>query len=167
MEPGYDPIVEWKKDSVIEEGRKFPPYRVFNQLEGDRARAHLIGCLGVSDSLDGLSTGDSNWMISNALYVQTTSCPQFELKQYTDDFDLIGMLGAAEIVSEYVLFLLPFEGAYDSVVEMLTADFITFFDDIWYPSDDIVILNLALSSLLLVTHFGKVGILSLKGPGSS
>ncbi len=40
------------------------------------------------------------------------------------------MLCAAEIVGESLLFLLLFEGAFDSVVEMRTADIIDFFDEI-------------------------------------
>jgi hypothetical protein len=150
----YDPIAAWKRSRVTEQGRAFPETRVLSASEGAVVRQSLL------DALD-LESDATNRALVDALYAKCRLLPQFQLLD-DDAVDVSRMLSEAEILSETVLVLLPLEGAFDSGVRIDRLDLIRFFDDIWYPStDDLVVIDEERRTLLFVDHHGRVGALRL------
>lgn len=150
---GNDPIVAWKKHAVTAQGRQFPETTVLSFAEGAAVRTWL------SDST-GLLQDASNRDILDALYTQTRMLDCFE--HMNKRCDIGDMLERTEVVSESVLLLFPLDGGFDAGVRMSRRDLIGFFDDLWYPSmDDLLIIDEGKAILLLVDHHERVGTMKL------
>lgn len=149
----YDPIVPWKRDAVIEDGRLFPQTKVLRSREGAEVRQWLVGAMGLSRDVPDRDLLD-------ALYARARPLPSSV--HMDEGRGVAEVLKEAGIMSDPVLILLPLEGAFDSGVRMARQDLIDFFEDLWFPStDDLVVIDERGETLLLIDHHGRVGSLTL------
>lgn len=149
----YDPIADWKREAVESEGRSFPETMLLPLAEAVKVRQRIFSAIG-------LSPGASNREALDSLY----ACAQrlTQNPQMIDGVAIEKVLEEAQVRSESLLLVFPLGSAFESAVRIARADFVAFFDDLWYPStDDLVVIDAANHVLLLVDHHENIGTLRL------
>lgn len=154
---GHDPIVPWKRQSVVDSGRSFPDTSVVSIEEGRLIRLLLLKALQLGGSASDREVLDKLYAIGRPLVSPQSSA--LELVQ------IIGtLMREAGLLSDQILVVLPLEGGFSSAVRMFRSDIIAFFDDVWYPSmDDLLLIDEHENVALLVDHHEKVSVIPLPG----
>jgi hypothetical protein len=151
-ESPFNPIAQWKVNSVTEDGRIFPDTEILAPREGARVRQRILSTLG-------LGRDASNREALDALYSGVRKLTLHP--RVLDDIPVENMLEEAKVVSDRVLLLFPLEGGFDSAVIISRRNLIDFFDDLWYPSvDDLLVIDAENEVLLMIDHHENVGTLA-------
>lgn len=150
---GYDPIATWKRDAAARQHLAFPSTVVLSSDEGTELRLQIVEATGLKNEA-------TNRDIQSSLYSAVR--PLHSSPHLDEGGNIEQMLDEAGIDSARVLILLPLEGAYDSGAWIDRKDVIEFFDDLWYPStDDLIVIDEQRTTLLMVDHHGNAGSMKL------
>lgn len=146
MEKGYDPISAWKREFVFGAGRTFPNADVLSVSEGNQLK-------GLLESALYLGPGSTNQEIMDALYQLSHRLGGVSDDKDIAEAEMTRYFNEADIKSDTVVVLFPYEGAFNSGVRMARTEILTHFDDLWYPSaDDMIVVDVSAKSILHVTH---------------
>ncbi len=130
---------------------RFPWFRTLLPAETKELRRRICGKIQLSCDTDGLSLVRALFAVSQ---VVDQASPQAE------NFDLAQVARRLSIDPEQYIYINWYR--FDHVDCMRVEDLTEYFDDLWYPSEDIEIFDNTLSWILFILHFDQVRVADLR-----